>query len=37
VFRPGVSVDVTGFTGRYDDRLEILPRAAVDVLPVRRR
>jgi hypothetical protein len=36
VFRPGERVDVTGFTGRYDARLEILPRAAVDVLPASR-
>lgn len=30
-FHAGAALEVTGFAGRYEDRLEILPRARVDV------
>jgi hypothetical protein len=36
LFRPGAELEVTGFAGRYEDRLEVLPRGRADVRPVPR-
>jgi hypothetical protein len=30
-FRPGATVEVTGFAGQYDDHHEVVPRAQVDI------